>query len=83
MYTVAERSGVYSALEEFAADIPADQMLIGPLNRTDIHTFGTALCSFDRPVLAVSYEAEGGRDELLSRIREASPSQPSPRDRVR
>ena len=77
MYAVAERSGVYSALEEFAADIPSDQMLLGPLNRTDIHTFGTALLmSFDKPVLAVSYEAEGGRDELLSRIREASPSQP-------
>ena len=77
MYTVAERSGVYSALEEFAASIPADHMLIGPLNRTDIHTFGTTLLmSFDKPVLAVSYEAEGGRDELLSRMREASPSQP-------
>ena len=77
MYWVAERSGVYAAIEEFAADIPADHVLIGPLNRTDIHTFGTALLmSFDKPVLAVSYEADGGRDELLSRMREASLSRP-------
>ena len=77
MLSVAERSGVYSAIEELAEYIPTDQMLIGPLNRTDIHTFGTALfMGFDKSVLAVSYEAEGGRDELLSRIREASPSRP-------
>jgi hypothetical protein len=77
MYAVAERSGVYSAMEEFAADIPSDEMLVGPLNLTDIRTFGTALfMSFDKPVLAVSYEEEGGRDELLSRLRDASPSQP-------
>lgn len=77
MYFVAERSGVYSTIEEFAADIPSDQMLIGPLNHTDIRTVGTALfMSFDKPVLAVSYEADGGRDELLSRLRGASPSRP-------
>ena len=77
MYFVAERSGVYAAIEEFAADLPTDQMLLGPLNRTDIHRLGTALfMSFDRPVLAVSYEADGGRDELLSRLRGASPSHP-------
>jgi hypothetical protein len=77
MYWVAERSGVYAAIEEFAADLPDDQLLIGPLNRNDIHRLGTALfMSFDRPVLAVSYEADGGRDELLSRLRDASPSRP-------
>ena len=77
MFVVAERTGAYSGIEEMAAEIPAGEMLIGPLNRADIHTFGTALfMSFDKPILAVSYEAEGGRDELLSRIREASPSQP-------
>ncbi|HEX7171902.1 MAG TPA: hypothetical protein VF365_04740, partial [Candidatus Limnocylindria bacterium] len=77
MYFVSERAGVYSAIEEFAANLPADQVLIGPLNRTDIHTVGTALfMSFDKHVLAVSYEADGGRDELLSRIRAASVSRP-------
>ena len=77
MYLVAERSGAYAAIEELAADTPSDQMLIGPLNRSDIHTFGTALfMSFDKPVLAVSYEAEGGRDEPLSRTREASQASP-------
>jgi hypothetical protein len=77
MYFVAERAGAYSAIEELAADIPAGPVLIGPLNRTDIHTYGTALfLSFDKPVLAVSYEADGGRDELLSRIRGASATRP-------
>lgn len=77
MYGVAERTGVYAAMREFAADLHGDQMLTGPLNRTDIHTFGTALfMSFDKDVLPVSYEEEGGRDELLSRFRLASPSNP-------
>ena len=77
VYFVAERSGVYAALEELAGDLPADQLLIGPLTRTDIHTFGTALfMSFDKPVFAVSYEEEAGRDELLSRVRGASSSRP-------
>ena len=31
------------AIEELAAAIPADQMLIGPLNRTDVQRVGTAL----------------------------------------
>lgn len=77
VFFVTERAGVYSTLEEFASQIPSDQLLLGPLNRTDIHTVGTALLmSFDKQVLAVSYEAEGGRDELLARIREASPTSP-------
>ena len=77
LFYVSERSGVYSALEEFAAEVPPDQLLLGPLNRTDIHTVGTALfLSFGKPVLAVSYEADGGRDELLARIRGASPARP-------
>lgn len=77
LFFVTERSGVYSALEDFAREVPSDQLLLGPLNRTDIHTVGTALfMSFDKQVLAVSYEADGGRDELLARIREASPARP-------
>lgn len=77
MYFVAERTGAYAAIEEFASALPEDALLIGPLNLTDIRTVGTALfMSFDQPVLAVSYEEDGGRDELLSRIRQASPSRP-------
>jgi hypothetical protein len=77
MYSTAERSGVYAAIEQFAAEIPEDETLIGPLTLADVHQVGTALfMSFDKPVLPLAYDEDGGRDELLAHLRGASSDRP-------
>ena len=76
---VAERSGVYAALGEFAAKLPPGESFLGPFGRKAMHTTGTALfMTFDQDLLPIAFDEEGGREEIIERMREATPERPIP-----
>jgi hypothetical protein len=77
MFLVAERSGVYGALERFAAALPEGETAVGPFTQRAIHTSGTALfMTFDRDLVPIAVDREGGREEAIERLRHASPQNP-------
>jgi hypothetical protein len=79
MYAVAERAGIYAALERFASELPRDQAYLGPFGKKAMHTVGTALfLSFDHEIVPLAWDGIGGRDELIERLRTVSPENPVP-----
>ena len=79
MMFVAERSGVYAGLEQFASKLPSNQTFLGPFGKKAMHMTGTALfMSFDKDIVPIAFDEEGGREELIARLREVSPQNPIP-----
>jgi hypothetical protein len=78
MFFVAERSGAFEAIQRFAQTLPSGTTFLGPFTEHDAHTYGTTLfMDFDKDVVPIAID-KGGRDEVIARLRAASPKHPIP-----